>query len=69
MHSAASNIDFGQRCPHAAPRQTDIEGGRQSSPRPAAMVCPAHPKPFVWTKSAGEILEKVARAKQALESV
>jgi transposase len=26
-------------------------------------------KPFVWTKSAGEILEKVARAKQALESV
>lgn len=28
----------------------------------------AHPKPFVWTKSAGEILEKVARAKQALES-
>lgn len=26
------------------------------------------PKPFVWTKSAGEILEKVARAKQALES-
>jgi transposase len=29
----------------------------------------ANPKPFVWTKSAGEILEKVARAKQALESV
>ena len=29
----------------------------------------AHPKPFVWTKSAGDILEKVARAKQALESV
>lgn len=29
----------------------------------------AAPKPFVWTKSAGEILEKVARAKQALESV
>jgi transposase len=29
----------------------------------------ADPKPFVWTKSAGEILEKVARAKQALESV
>ena len=28
----------------------------------------AAPKPFVWTKSAGEILEKVARAKQALES-
>jgi transposase len=28
----------------------------------------AHPKPFVWTKSSGEILEKVARAKQALES-
>jgi hypothetical protein len=28
----------------------------------------AHPKPFIWTKSAGEILEKVARAKQALES-
>jgi len=28
----------------------------------------AHPKPFVWTKSAGEILEKVARAKQASES-
>jgi transposase len=28
----------------------------------------AHSKPFVWTKSAGEILEKVARAKQALES-
>jgi transposase len=26
------------------------------------------PKPFVWTKSAGDILEKVARAKQALES-
>jgi transposase len=29
----------------------------------------ANPKPFVWTKSAGEILEKIARAKQALESV
>ena len=28
----------------------------------------ANPKPFVWTKSANEILEKVARAKQALES-
>ena len=28
----------------------------------------AQPKPFVWTKSAGEILEKVARAKQTLES-
>ena len=26
------------------------------------------PKPFIWTKSAGEILEKVARAKQVLES-
>jgi transposase len=29
----------------------------------------ADPKPFVWTKSASEILEKVARAKQALESL
>ena len=29
----------------------------------------ANPKPFVWTKSAGQILEKLARAKQALESV
>jgi transposase len=28
----------------------------------------AQPRPFVWTKSAGEILEKVARAKQTLES-
>ena len=28
----------------------------------------ADPKPFVWTKSASQILEKVARAKQALES-
>lgn len=28
----------------------------------------ANPKPFVWTKSASQILEKVARAKQALES-
>jgi hypothetical protein len=28
----------------------------------------ADPKPFIWTKCAGEILEKVARAKQALES-
>jgi transposase len=28
----------------------------------------ADPKPFIWTNSAGEILEKVARAKQALES-
>ena len=27
----------------------------------------ADPKPFIWTKSAGEILEKVARAKQALD--
>jgi transposase len=27
----------------------------------------AKPKPFSWVKSAGEILEKVARAKQALE--
>jgi hypothetical protein len=25
--------------------------------------------PFLWTKSAGEILEKVAGAEQALESV
>ena len=29
----------------------------------------AHPKPFVWTKSATDILEKVARGRQALESV
>jgi len=29
----------------------------------------ADPKPFVWTKSAGEILERVVRAKQALESL
>src|SRR5436853_4953212 len=28
----------------------------------------ADPKLFVWTKSAGQILEKVAKAKQALES-
>jgi transposase len=28
----------------------------------------ADPKPFIWTKSAGEILEKVARAKQVLVS-
>src|SRR5262249_34319358 len=28
----------------------------------------ADPKPFVWTKSTSQILEKVARAKQALES-
>ena len=28
----------------------------------------ADPTPFVWTKSADEILRKVARAKQALES-
>lgn len=28
----------------------------------------AAPKPFIWTKSAGQILEKAARAKQALES-
>ena len=28
----------------------------------------ANPKPFTWTKSAGQILEKVARAKQVLES-
>jgi len=27
-----------------------------------------HPKPFVWTKTASEIFQKVARAKQALES-
>ena len=27
------------------------------------------PKPFIWTKSAHEIFEKIARAKQALESV
>jgi hypothetical protein len=27
-----------------------------------------NPKPFIWTKSAGEILGKVARAKQVLES-
>src|SRR3954468_14433419 len=28
----------------------------------------ADPKPFIWTKSASQILEKVAKAKQALES-
>jgi hypothetical protein len=28
----------------------------------------ADPKPFVWTAPAATILEKVARAKQALES-
>jgi len=28
----------------------------------------ANPKPFVWTKSAAHILEKVARGRQALES-
>jgi hypothetical protein len=27
-----------------------------------------NPKPFIWTKSAPEIFEKVARAKQASES-
>ena len=27
-----------------------------------------NPKPFVWTKSATDILEKVARGRQALES-
>src|SRR5258705_4860611 len=29
----------------------------------------ANPKPFVWTKSAADILEKVARGRQVLESV
>src|SRR6478752_7117256 len=29
----------------------------------------ANPEPFVWTKPVGEILRKVVRAKQALESV
>jgi transposase len=29
----------------------------------------AQPRPFVWTARSGDILEKVARAKQALESV
>jgi len=29
----------------------------------------ADPKPFIWTKSAATILEKVARGRQALESV
>ena len=29
----------------------------------------AHPKPFVWTKSAEEILAKVTRARDALEQV
>ncbi|SRR5579883_761600 len=29
----------------------------------------ADPKPFVWTKSAADILKKVARGRQALESV
>jgi hypothetical protein len=29
----------------------------------------ADPKPFVWTKSPAQILEKVTRAKQALESL
>jgi hypothetical protein len=28
----------------------------------------AAPKPFIWTKSAGKISQKVARAKQALVS-
>ncbi len=28
----------------------------------------ANPKPFVWTKPAGKILEKIVRAKQALDS-
>src|SRR5271163_4283210 len=29
----------------------------------------AHPKPFVWTKSAAEILAKVSRARRTLETV
>ena len=29
----------------------------------------AHPKPFVWTKSAEEILAKVSRARRTLETV
>ncbi len=29
----------------------------------------ADPKPFIWTKSATDILDKVARGRQALESV
>jgi len=28
----------------------------------------AAPKPFVWTKTASEIFQKVAKAKQVLES-
>ena len=28
-----------------------------------------NPKPFVWTASPGDILEKVARGRQALESL
>ena len=27
----------------------------------------AHPKPFIWTAKASDILEKVARAKQVLD--
>jgi hypothetical protein len=29
----------------------------------------ANPKPFIWTAPAADILEKVARGRQALESV
>jgi hypothetical protein len=29
----------------------------------------AHPKPFVWTKSAEQILAKVSRARRTLETV
>jgi hypothetical protein len=28
----------------------------------------ADPKPFIWTKTAAQIFQKVAKAKQALES-
>ena len=28
----------------------------------------AHPKPFIWTKTSAQIFQKLARAKQVLES-
>jgi hypothetical protein len=43
--------------------------GRESPWNNLGGVHNANRKPFVWNASAGRILEKVARAKQALESV
>jgi hypothetical protein len=66
-HDPVRKPDLVARQP--SPIRATLLPNARSRSRPAPLENHnADAKPFIWTKSAGQILEKVARAKQALES-